>query len=251
MEQRRHPRIQLPLLVELKHPSLGTQRCIARDISEGGIFVQIDKPPIKTGAMLKLTLVNPISVEATPTPTVDMEVKRVEDDGLGLAFANSAGRHLWQSVERLRSELAIGRDYFQIHLSVLVANESNAVLLVQQHGRWTLPGTYLVVGEDWRDAAKRFLETTFSLDNVAVEAVITVNNEGDPELPEAAVLDVYVGARADARTFELAEGTRYRNARWVDRRRTLEELTFSSDRVRGLADQRLADLIRQNAATDT
>ncbi len=246
MQQRRHPRIQLPLLVELKHPTLGTLRCIARDISEGGVFVQLERPQIKPGAKLKLTLLSPVSVEATPTPTVDMEVKRVEADGLGLAFANTTGRHLWQSVERLRSELAIGRDYFQVHLSALVVNEANAILLVQQHGRWTLPGTYLVVGEDWREAAKRFLESTFNLAEVVVESVLTATNEGDPNLPEAAVLEIYLDARADASRFKLCEDARYKDARWVDRRRSVEEATFVNELVRQLADTKLMQLIGQN-----
>lgn len=251
MQQRRHPRIQLPLLVELKHPSLGSLRCIARDISEGGVFVHLERPDMKPGAKLKLTLLNPVSVEAAPTPTVDMEVKRVEEDGLGLAFVNAAGRHLWQSVERLRSELAIGRDYFQIHVSALVVNETNAILLVQQHGRWTLPGTFLVVGEDWRDATRRFLEVTFRLQDVSVEAVIEISNEGDPQLPEAAVMDVYVEARASARAFTLADDARYRDARWVDRRRGIEEVTFTSERVRQIADEKLMELIKQQAGTET
>ncbi len=32
MEQRKHPRVQLPLLVELKHPALKSSRHIARNI---------------------------------------------------------------------------------------------------------------------------------------------------------------------------------------------------------------------------
>ncbi len=249
MEQRRYPRIQLPLLVELKHPTLGSQRCIARDISEGGVFVQLERAEVKPGAKLKLTLLNPVSVEASPTPTVDMEVKRVEEQGLGLAFVNAAGRHLWQSVERLRSELAIGRDYFQIHVSALVVNESNAILLVQQHGKWTLPGTFLLVGEDWREATRRFLATTFHLEEVSVDSVITVSNEDDPNLPEAAVLDVYVHARASSAAFALADDARYRDARWEDRRRGIEEKTFANDLVRRIATEKLTELIKQRAET--
>ena len=247
MQDRRHPRIQLPLLVEVKHPTLGGRRCVARDISEAGVFVHLQEPEIKVGAKLKLTLLNPISVEVTPTPTVEMEVKRVEADGLGLAFISASGRHLWQSVEHLRSELAIGRDYFQVHLSFLVVNEAKAILLVQQHGRWTLPGAYLTVGEDWREAAKVFLESTFNLADVSVESVLTVNNEGDPDLPEAAMLDVYLDVSANSSEFKLSETARYRNIRWADRRRFVEEATFANDLIRELADTRLMQLIRKNA----
>jgi ADP-ribose pyrophosphatase YjhB (NUDIX family) len=250
MQDRGFPRIQLPLLVEVKHPTLGGRRCLARDISEGGVFVQLQEPEIKVGAKLKLTVLNPISVETTPTPTVEMEVKRVEADGLGLAFKNTAGRHLWKSVERLRSELAIGRDYFQVHLSTLVVNEANAILLVQQHGRWTLPGAYLTVGEDWRQAALRFLESTFNLRNPSVDAILTINNEGHSDLPEAAMLDVYLDVSASSTDFKISETSRYRDARWVDRRRFVEEATFANDLMRELVNTRLMQLIRKHAGMD-
>ena len=249
MQDRRYPRIQLPLLVELKHPTLGGLRCLARNISEGGVFVQLEEPDVKIGAKLKLTLLNPISVEAAPTPTVEMEVNRVEADGLGLSFSSASGRHLWQSVEQLRSELAIGRDYFQVHLSSLVVNEQKAILLVQQHGKWTLPGTYLTVGEDWREAAKGFLESTFNLKDVTVQSVLTVNNEGDPDLPEAAMLDIYLDVSANSAEFKLSE-KRYRDSRWADRRRFVEEATFANDLVRELANRRLMQLIKTDAGID-
>ena len=34
MEQREHLRIQIPLLVELTHPAVGSIQCTARDVSE-------------------------------------------------------------------------------------------------------------------------------------------------------------------------------------------------------------------------
>ena len=55
MEQRTHPRIQLPLLVEVQHPSIGRRRCTARDVSEGGLFVQVSDHSINVGAKLKIT----------------------------------------------------------------------------------------------------------------------------------------------------------------------------------------------------
>lgn len=139
MDSRRYPRVQLPLLVALKHPSLGSLRCIAKDISEGGVYVYTDNPHIGPGAKVKVTLENLLNVESQPTPTVEMEVKRVEAEGLALEFVNVTGRHLWQSVERLRTELAVGRDLFQAHLNIVVTNETG-VLLTQRHGRWGFPG---------------------------------------------------------------------------------------------------------------
>jgi ADP-ribose pyrophosphatase YjhB (NUDIX family) len=248
MEQRRYPRIQLPLLVELKHPSLGSLRCIARDISEGGVFVYTEKPQLKPGAQVKLTLLNPLDVEAQPTPTVDMAVRRVEDDGLGLEFSNVTGRHLWQSVERLRTELAIGRDYFQVHLNALVTNGANALLLAQQHGRWTFPATFLVVGESWQQALERFLLNDFGVTLTGFGPIVAMNTTGNAELPEAAVLDVYVEAQAETDVCELAPDSRYRNARWTDRRRDVEESTFASELTRQLAAAALTRRVEEDGA---
>ncbi|MFW6092773.1 MAG: PilZ domain-containing protein [Pseudomonadota bacterium] len=236
MEQRRYPRIQVPLLVELKHPTTGTLRCMARDISEGGIFVQTDNPQLKPGAKVKLTLLNTLGVEAQPTPTVDMEVKRVEDRGLGLAFTSVVGRHLWESVERMRTELAIGRDYFQVHVNVLVVNTAGAVLLAQQHGRWTFPATFLVVGEDWQVSVRRFLNDDFAVEVDRIGAILGMNTVTGAELPEAAVLDLFVEAGTHSETCELADTSRYRSARWIDRRRQVEETTFVTEQVRALAE---------------
>lgn len=244
MEQRRYPRIQLPLLVELKHPTLGTLRCTAKDISEGGVFVHTDKPQVKPGAKVKLTLQNTLSVDTQPTPTVEMEVKRVQEDGLGLAFVNATGRHLWQSVERLRSELAIGKDYFQVHLNVVLINPDNAILLAQLHGKWTFPATFLTVGQDWQAALGAFLASEFGITVTDVGQILAMNSLGYPELPEAAVVDLYVEAGAADDRCTLAKGSRYRATRWTDRRRDIEEITFARDQVRDLADAALKRLIK-------
>ena len=113
MERRQHPRVQIPLLVGIKHPSIGQIRAMARDASEGGIFVHLDDPKIKRGAKLKVTLLNSNSVDNQPTPTVDMEVQRVEADGIGLAFTNTTGTHLWTSVQRLREENNLPYSYLR------------------------------------------------------------------------------------------------------------------------------------------
>ncbi|MAT83452.1 MAG: hypothetical protein CMD39_04110 [Gammaproteobacteria bacterium] len=244
MEQRRFPRIQLPLLVELKHPSLGARRCIARDISEGGVFVHTENPQIKPGAMVKVTLQNTLAVESQPTPTVDMEVKRTEEDGLALAFTNVTGRHLWQSVERLRTELAIGQDYFQVHLNALVVNDAGALLLAQQHGKWTFPATFLEVGQDWRDAVRRYLGDSLGVAVSGFGGILAMNSVGLPELPEAAVLDVFVEVHATGSAARPSKDSRYRSVRWTDRRRDVEESTFATEQVRDLADATLKRLIR-------
>lgn len=236
MERREHPRIQLPLLVELSHPTLGRRSCIARDVSEGGVFVQIENADIQPGATLKLTLLNPTTVDTQPTPTVDMEVKRVEATGLGLAFKNRTSRHLWESVERLRDELAVGRDYFQLHVAALAVNETGRLLIVQQNGRWTFPGTYLVVGDDWRHALERLLTERFSLQlSENPLEVLTLDTESSEKIPEAAVAKVFAITRVDATTYTFKPGDRYKDSRWLQNPRMVDELTFADELTRAQA----------------
>ena len=236
MERRQHPRIQLPLLVELQHPSIGRRHCVARDVSEGGVFVQLEAGGIKPGATVKLTLLNANTVDTQPTPTVDMEVRRVAEDGLGLAFRNRTSRHLWESVERLRNELAVGRDYFQLHVCALVLKENGRLLIVQQNGRWTFPGTYVVVGERWRDALARLLDERFSLD-VKADAmeVLTLETESSEAMPEAAVVKAFAIMEATADRFSFAPGDRYKDSRWLQNRRMIDELTWADDVTRNQA----------------
>ncbi len=237
MERREHPRIQLPLLVELTHPGIGRRNCVARDISEGGVFVQIDvqaeAPSIRTGATVRLTLRNPNTIDTQPTPTVEMEVRRVEDAGFGLAFKNRTSRHLWESVERLRDELAVGRDYFQLHVAALIMKDTGRLLVVQQNGKWTFPGTYLVVGDDWRSALSRLLVDRFSLRiNEQDLEVLTIETESSEAMPEAAVAKVFTIARADASAFSFEAGERYKDSRWLQNPRMIDELTFADELTR-------------------
>lgn len=236
MERRKHPRIQLPLLVELQHPSIGRRNCVARDISEGGVFVLIDDVPLKTGAKIKLTIRSANTVDAQPTPTVELEVVRVEEDGLGCRFVNRTSRHLWESVERLRSELAVGRDYFQLHVCAACLNEMGRLLIVQQNGRWTFPGTYLTVGEDWRESLTQMLSQRFSLTVKPSDMqLMTLETESNTDVPEAAVAKLFAVMRTDASRFAFKPGEHYKASRWLQNPRMVDELTFTDELTRGLA----------------
>ena len=238
MEQRKHPRVQLPLLVELHHPSLpqGKLRCVARDVSQGGVYVHFDQSPtLIPGAKLRLTLLNPSQVESQPTPTVDMVVARTEPDGLGLAFVNATSQHLWKSVERLRDELAIGRDYFQVFQGAVVVNDLDQVLLVQQHGKWGFPGEYLVVGEDAEVALKAILISRFDLADLSVNRVLKVGSGASVDLPEAAVFRVYHLVTTSTAEISANALETYRKVRWVENRRSVAQMAFISQELRELA----------------
>ncbi len=239
-EYRSHPRVQIPLLVELQHPSLGKIRCVARDVSEGGVYVYLEDTPMHSGAKLKLTLLNPDAVHNQPMPTVEMQVVRSDSQGIGLAFINKTGKHLWDSVERFRSELAIGRDYFQIHLSPLTLNAKGQLLVVQQHGKWLFPGEYLVVGENWKDSLQQSLREKFALSTLAIEHAFDMAATGAEDMPEAATMKIYVLVRVDAKGFTLPADSSYRNFRWVDNLRDLKEITFGDEQDRQVAAKALA-----------
>jgi len=235
MEKRRHPRIRLPLLVELQHPAFGRRRCTARDISEGGLYVEVVEHTIRNGAKLKLTLLNPNQVDRQPTPTVDMTVTRVEEDGIGLEFLNRTGRHLWNSVRRERQDLEVGRDYFQVYVCAVPMNEDGRLLIVQEHGRWTFPGAYLVVGDNWREVLARELEQDFKLNTMHIQRILDMSSSAANELPEAAALKVHVLLSVDDANFTPPVDSKYRHTRWIKRHSDLEDITFAEESERNLA----------------
>jgi hypothetical protein len=235
MNAREFPRIQLPIEVELTHPSIGKWRRLARDVSEGGVFVVTESGPLRAGAKIRLTVVNPALVESTPTPTVDMEVVRVSDEGLGLRFVNSTSQYLWSTVQRLRQELQVGRDYFQVFQGALVLNTQNKLLVVQQHGKWLFPGDYLVVGEDSVQKLTDFLTTELGLEDLVLKDVLGVDSGAGGSAGEAATFSVFQRCSSSSDRVRLKAGSRYRQGRWVGRTLSLEELTFSHPLLRSLA----------------
>jgi hypothetical protein len=235
MDSRQFPRIQLPIEVELTHPSIGKWRRIARDVSEGGVFVVSDSGPLRTGAKIKLTVLSAALVESTPTPTIDMEIVRITDEGLGLKFVNSTSQHLWSSVQHLRRELEIGRDYFQVFQGALVLNPQNKLLVVQQHGKWLFPGDYLTVGDDHAATLTGFLTTELGLEDLRLCDVVGVDSGAGGQASEGATFSVFHRFSSSSDRVRLRDGSRYRQGRWVGRTLSLEELTFSHPILRTLA----------------
>jgi ADP-ribose pyrophosphatase YjhB (NUDIX family) len=149
---------------------------------------------------------------------------------------NNTSRYLWESVERLRDELAIGRDYFQLHVCALALQRKGRLLVVQQNGRWTFPGTYLIVGDQWRDALSRMLSDRFGV-IVAPEsmAILTLETESSERVPEAAVAKAFAVMQVDASNYEFSTGERYKAARWLQNPRMIDELTFVDELTRDQA----------------
>jgi ADP-ribose pyrophosphatase YjhB (NUDIX family) len=235
MDSREYPRVQLPIEVDLLHPTIGKIRRIARDVSEGGVFVVTEPGTLRAGAKLKLTVVNTALIESTPTPTVDMEVVRVTPEGLGLKFVNSTSEHLWSSVQRLRRELQIGRDYFQVFQAGLIINRQNKLLVVQQHGKWLFPGDYLEVGNDWKTCLTNYLKQELGLDDLEPREVLGIDSAPGTQAGEGATFSVFHRFSSSNDRIRLRDGSRYRQGKWVGRTMSLEELTFSHPVLRALA----------------
>ncbi len=227
MEQREHPRIQIPLLVELIHPAIGTVQTTARDISEGGLFVYLANPKVREGGKIKLRVLTTLPTDTQSKPTIEMQVKRVTDQGLGLAFINKTAQHLWGSVQQPRQELAIGRDYFQIHLSLAVLHEKKGVLLVQENGKWLLPGRFLIVGESAEKALRDFAETGLGLPLSSNIKPIAADSTIETGLSEAATYSVIYESTTTVSAIDLPKQSQYRDWRWLNRNRDLREITFA------------------------
>ena len=230
MEQRHHPRVQIPFEIELKHSTIGTLKTVARDVSEGGLFVPMTKTSLTRGAKLEVTLIGLPLIESRATPTVKMEVARVTDEGIGLSFVNKTSHHLWQSVKRLRQELAIGRDYFQVHQSALIVDEDDRCLVVQQNGRWLFPGAYLIVGEDWQTSLLATAQR-LSIESATIIQPLNVNSP-QRHASEAALFTVFYLLRCPNQKVKLDKTSPHSSAKWISRPREIADLTFSDEYLR-------------------
>ena len=238
MEEREYPRIHLPFEVEISHPAIGRMRSVARDVSEGGIFVAVANVSLKVGSKVKVTVLNDALVENTPTPTVDTQVARVEPNGIGLKFVNRTSTHLWQSVTRLRDELRIGQDYFQVFQGALVVDETSKLLVVQQHGKWLFPGDYLMVGGHWQEALTSFLGRELGLTKLTFEETLGIDSP-DTAAPENATLSVFHRFSTATVRVKQSKNSRYKLSKWIGRHHELDELTFSHPLLRKLGEDAL------------
>lgn len=86
-EQRRHDRFPMSARVKLTHPALGSLTMSSRDMSDGGIFLNMgDAPPIPLNSEVEVQALD-VPFEA---PVLRMRVVRIEASGIGLAFIDSA-----------------------------------------------------------------------------------------------------------------------------------------------------------------
>jgi len=79
---RKHPRAKMNMQVMVQVSDEGRLQAQTRDVSEGGIFVMLDQAEMpKVGDFVKVQVQG---LTGGDPPWVEMQVVRVEGDGLGL-----------------------------------------------------------------------------------------------------------------------------------------------------------------------
>lgn len=82
-EQRRDRRTLFACRIKISHPQLGERIVSTRDISDGGVFILLDKNEVPPIGSIVQGQVQGLTDDA---PILDMEVVRIEDEGIGLRF---------------------------------------------------------------------------------------------------------------------------------------------------------------------
>lgn len=248
MERRKQSRIQLPLEVDLRHPFIGLRTVVARDMNDEGVFAWYPDAPFKVGSSIDVTLRCKAMIESTPTPTVKMQVSRIDDNGLVLSFCNKSGAHLWRSATVAPQELDIGRDLFRIFQAAIVRDSAGRILTVQQNGRWLYPGAYLHSGEHAINTLQDQLARVLNLTGTQFRRTVLTYCDPDVVAIESSTMSVFHLFTLSANDTEnqnpkpsssvkvvLSEDSTYTKVRWLDRLREIDEMSFSAEPLRELA----------------
>jgi len=82
-DKREHARTPMACRIKIQHESIGELMVKTRDISDGGVFVILEPDQVPPVGSVVTGQVQGMMVEA---PIVEMEVVRVEPEGVGLRF---------------------------------------------------------------------------------------------------------------------------------------------------------------------
>lgn len=84
-ELRRHVRTNFQCRLKITHPTIGERIVTTRDISDGGVYLELETeliPPL--GSRLR----GQVQGLAEEAPLLEMEVVRVDASGIGLRFVS-------------------------------------------------------------------------------------------------------------------------------------------------------------------
>ncbi len=234
MERRKQTRVQLPLEIYLSHPLIGKKILAARDLSEDGLFVWFANAPFKVGSTIDVTLRRPAMIESRPTPTIKMQVLRVEESGIALGFSNKSGVHLWRHALPNTHELEIGKDLFRVFQAAIIRDPTGNLLTVQQNGRWLFPGIYLQTGQPWLEALQDYVSSTLNLTDTRFERTVHMHCDSEVVALEGTTMSIF--QLFSIPTHErLQAHSPYTKASWLSRERQLDALSFSAEPLRELA----------------
>ena len=101
-ERRYYKRNLVNARVKLYHPNFDAAEGTTRDISDGGVFVATDSPlPLGEGEYLKMVLPQ----SRSPDIVFNMQVIRIESDGIGLMFLDYESRGQRGTMQELRNSM--------------------------------------------------------------------------------------------------------------------------------------------------
>jgi len=81
--QRQYPRAPMKCRIRIGHESFGEVLAQTRDLSDGGVYV---KHPELTSLQLGMIVSGQVQDLPIPAPVLQMEVMRVDAEGVGLRF---------------------------------------------------------------------------------------------------------------------------------------------------------------------
>lgn len=84
-EKRQHPRFPMESRIKIAHPSIGEVILTARDVSDGGAFLNTlgtTMPPVGS------IITGQVQDVPADAPVLKMEIMRITNDGVGLRFVD-------------------------------------------------------------------------------------------------------------------------------------------------------------------
>ncbi|MGK9066404.1 PilZ domain-containing protein [Stutzerimonas chloritidismutans] len=86
LNQRQHPRAPMKCRIRITHESFGEIFAHTRDLSDGGVYV---KHPQLTELLPGMIVSGQVQDLPIPAPELEMEVMRVDAEGVGLRFVRA------------------------------------------------------------------------------------------------------------------------------------------------------------------
>lgn len=228
-ERRRATRRETPLFVALEHPQIGSVETFVGDLSEDGLFVMLRDSGLSGGARMKLTPRPADSGRHSHAPTLQVEVRRVSETGVGLTFVGSNARILWQRWLAVNANSpAVPPAGHRLFLALVLQEPDGRVLLGRSDRRWQLPALGLRERGDWRDAvaelaAQLSVEPALAATPEVVELLEIEPADGEVE----AAGRMHVIVRLTLQDAPPPNAASYEDLRWVGSVRETRELTFA------------------------